>query len=62
MIGLLIFSLGMLMMGIAQLINVQFNYDSESSIPMIVWSFVIMIAFALLYIFISVIVFGGIIL
>ena len=62
MIGMVIFGVG-IMLGLAsQLVNVLFNYDGESSVAMIVWSFLILIGFLALYVFISVVSFGGMIL
>jgi hypothetical protein len=61
-IGLICFALGLVLMSMAQLLNVQFNYDGESPVMIILWSFVIIVAFCLLFLFVSVTVFGGMIL
>lgn len=61
MIGILCFVLGLALGMAATFVNVLFNYESDSSVLMIVWSFVIIVMFALLFLFISVVTFGGVI-
>lgn len=61
MIGLACFAIGIALGMAVTFVNVLFNYDGESSIGMVLWSFVIWAGLVLLFLFISAIVFGGVI-
>lgn len=58
MIGLYVFVLGIVLGLVAQYVNVVMNYESESSLGIILWSFAIIIGASVLFYFVSVLVFG----